>query len=267
MATRPEDAPAPLVPAPVVPAPVAPAPAPEQIPVAPPPAPVEESPAPEAPTPEAVAPAVEEEAPATGAVAAEEGRAEAVAEAGETPRNYFVDPAVLPSFSRDTVFNRGSELGHNDPFDSAPPFRPRRNPARFWTVAAVLFFLLIAAAGAALYRYGPPDWAVRAGLVADNSEPELLFYLSKPAERRKLPNGQEFFAFSARIVNSGTQTATVPPVVVELRDRQNRLVFSWTTRADKGELKPGEEASINESRLDIPRNAENLSLSFLNHGN
>ena len=55
----------------------------------------------------------------------------------------------------------------------------------------------------------------------------------------------------------------VPPVLVQLRDRQNRLVFSWTTKADKGRLKPGEEASINESRIDIPQNAENLSLTFV----
>ena len=55
----------------------------------------------------------------------------------------------------------------------------------------------------------------------------------------------------------------VPPVLVQLRDRQNRLVFSWTTKADKMRLKPGEEASINESRIDIPKNAENLSLAFV----
>ena len=53
------------------------------------------------------------------------------------------------------------------------------------------------------------------------------------------------------------------PVLVQLRDQQNRLVFSWTTKADRTSLKPGEEASINESRIDIPKNAENLSLTFV----
>ncbi len=148
------------------------------------------------------------------------------------------------------------------PYDD-PDFRPRRNPAKMWTAAAVGFFLLVAGAGAALYYFGPPKWAVRAGLIADNEEPDLLFYLAKPAERRTLASGAEYFAFSARIVNSGTTTLPVPPVEVQLRDRQDRLVFSWTTRADKAELKPNEEASINESRLDIPKNAENLSLTFV----
>jgi predicted Zn finger-like uncharacterized protein len=144
-----------------------------------------------------------------------------------------------------------------------PPARRRRNPLKLWTYAAAGFFLLVAAAGGALYYFGAPAWMVSMGLVPEEGDPDLLFYLSKPAERRKLPTGEEYFAFGARIVNSGAQTLPVPPVLVQLRDRQNRLVFSWTTKADKSRLKPGEEASINESRIDIPKNAENLSLTFV----
>ncbi|MGK2908920.1 MAG: MJ0042-type zinc finger domain-containing protein, partial [Sphingobium sp.] len=150
-----------------------------------------------------------------------------------------------------------------DNFAPEPPFRLRRNPARVWMTIAIVFFLIVSAAGAAVYTFGVPNWAVNLGLIADNDEPDLLFYLAKPAERRKLPTGEEYFAFSARIVNSGETSQAVPPVLVELRDKQNRLVFSWTTKADKSKLKPGEEASISESRLDIPKNAENLSLGFV----
>lgn len=148
-------------------------------------------------------------------------------------------------------------------FTPAPPFKPRRNPVKLWTYAAIGFCLVIAAAGGAFYAFGAPAWMVSMGLVAEEGDPDLLFYLSKPAERRKLPTGEEYFAFGARIVNSGAQALPVPPVLVQLRDRQNRLVFSWTTKADKSRLKPGEEASINESRIDIPKNAENLSLTFV----
>lgn len=172
------------------------------------------------------------------------------------------------AFATDRVFDNAAEFGayEENPSESDAPFRPRRNPAKLWTYAAIAFFLAIAGAGGALYYFGTPDWAVRAGIVAESGEPDLLIYLPKPAERRKLANGSEFFAFSARIVNSGTTRAPVPPVVVELRDTQDRLIFSWTTRADKSELKPGEETSINESRLDIPKNAENLSLGFVDQG-
>lgn len=172
------------------------------------------------------------------------------APAAEVPDHRFDD--IYGGIGRDTVEEEDQE-----------PVRPRRNRLKMWTYAALSFCLLVAAAGGALWYLGPPSWAVNLGLVAEEGDPDLLFYLSKPAERRKLPTGEEYFAFGARIVNSGKQTLPVPPVLVQLRDRQNRLVFSWTTKSDRTRLKPGEEASINESRIDIPKNAENLSLTFV----
>ncbi|MBN8831622.1 MAG: zinc-ribbon domain-containing protein [Sphingomonadales bacterium] len=144
-----------------------------------------------------------------------------------------------------------------------PPAIRRRNPARGWTVAAIVFFLLVSAAGAALVYFGPPSWAVNLGLSAREDDAGLNFYLPKPPERRNLPTGEEYFAFSARILNNSDHELVVPPVVVELRDDQGRLVFSWMTKADKARLKPDEEARVSESRLDIPKNARNLELRFV----
>jgi predicted Zn finger-like uncharacterized protein len=205
----------------------------------------------DAPVPPAVAPADDIVTPAP--------IDETVSEQAPPPSAAPLAPTPDPHRFDDTYPGEDSDGS----FAPAPPFRPRRNPARLWTYAAIAFFLLISAAGGAFYIFGPPSWAVNLGLVADEGDPDLLFYLSKPAERRKLPTGEEYFAFGARIVNSGKQTLSVPPVLVQLRDRQNRLVFSWTTKADRSSLKPGEEAGINESRIDIPKNAENLSLTFV----
>lgn len=149
---------------------------------------------------------------------------------------------------------------------SLPTRRPRRNPARYWTMAAVAFALIAAAIAGALWYFGPPGWAVNLGLMAQREEPQLVFSLPRPPERRKLPTGQEFFAFSGRVINGSDRELTVPAIVVELRDEQGRLVFSWMTRADKERLKPNEEARISESRLDIPANARNLSLKFVDSG-
>ena len=145
------------------------------------------------------------------------------------------------------------------------PARPRRNPAKLWTIAAVAFFLLISSLGGALVYFGAPNWAVNLGMGTKSGETGLNFYLPKPPERRNLPTGEEYFAFSARILNDSDQELTVPPVVVELRDDQGRLVFSWMTKADKGQLKPNEEARVSESRLDIPKNARNLELRFVDN--
>jgi len=174
--------------------------------------------------------------------------------------------ALDESWPPPTVTSYATQPAYDDSAAPDVPFKPRRNPAKMWMAAAVAFFLVVSAAGGAIMLFGMPSWAVNMGLVADNGEPDLLFYLAKPAERRKLPTGEEYFAFSARIVNSGEHKLSVPPVIVELRDTQDRLVFSWTTKADKSSLKPGEEAAINESRLDIPKNAANLSLAFSDKG-
>ena len=152
-----------------------------------------------------------------------------------------------------------------DEASEAPTTRPRRNPAKLWTMAAVAFFLLISGLGGALAYFGAPNWAVNLGMGSKGGETGLNFYLPKPPERRNLPTGEEYFAFSARILNDSDQELTVPPVVVELRDDQGRLVFSWMTKADKGQLKPNEEARVSESRLDIPKNARNLELRFVDN--
>jgi predicted Zn finger-like uncharacterized protein len=200
-------------------------------------------------------------------VAVEDGVVKEPAEAAETQRApepiSAAPPAAAPDHRFDDIYAGAPEAVEDGLFAPQPPIRPRRNPLKLWTYGAVAFCLIVAAAGGVLYAFGPPGWAVSLGLVPDEGDPDLLFYLAKPAERRKLPNGEEYFAFGARIVNSGKTALPVPPVLVQLRDRQNRLVFSWTTKADRSRLKPGEEASINESRLDIPKNAENLSLTFV----
>lgn len=216
----------------------------------PPPPPRPPAPPPPAPPPpveEAVAPVVEPP------LAREE--AEPAAEA----------PVAAQTGHRfDDIYGRAEAEARDEWAETAPaPVRPRRNRLKMLTYAALAFCLAVGAAGASLWYFGTPSWAVNLGLVPEEGDPDLLFYLSKPAERRKLPTGEEYFAFGARIVNSGKQSLPVPPVLVQLRDRQNRLVFSWTTKADRTSLKPGEEASINESRIDIPKNAENLSLTFV----
>lgn len=162
---------------------------------------------------------------------------------------------------------RPDEFVHYPDEDYQPPVRARRNPAKLWTIAAVGFFLVVSAVGGALAYFGPPAWAVDLGLGTRDQQAGLNFYLPKPPERRNLPTGEEYFAFNARILNDSDSELTVPPVVVELRDDQGRLVFSWMTKADKNRLKPNEEARVSESRLDIPKNARNLELRFVDSAN
>lgn len=151
-------------------------------------------------------------------------------------------------------------------FAHEPPFRARRNPAKLWTLAAVAFALAIAALGGAFYYWGTPGWAVNIGLLPEATDPDLLLDMPRKPERRQLPSGDEYFAFSGRIVNASDRTLSVPPILVEMRDEQDRLVFGWTIRPPVKELGPGDQASFHESRIDIPKKARNLTLTFADSG-
>lgn len=224
---------------------------PAPAPVVAPPAPVEPVPpqpviAQKAPVPEPIAPAIDPVAPPPET-------AEAPVETDDAREPELEDIPVIEPIDTDE--------------DESPRRRRRRrNPAKAWTFAAVLFLLAVSAAGAALWYFGPPDWAVNLGLARGFDNRGLVIDIPKEPDRHRLKSGGEIFSFNAEIVNLSNQEMTVPPIVVELRDEQRRLVFSWMTKADKPRLKPGEAARISESRLDIPKNAHNLELNFVDSG-
>lgn len=163
----------------------------------------------------------------------------------------------------DRVFpHQGSDIPFVEDEDERPA---RRNPARLWTIAAIAFALIIGAAAAGLSYFGPPAWAVSMGLFPASANADALVFFDDRVERRPLAggsDGEEIFAIGASIRNRSSATIPVPPIVIELRDAQNRLVFSWSTKADKASLKPGEVARIAESRVDIPKTATTVSFSF-----
>lgn len=224
---------------------------------APPPPPAAPPAPPVAPPPSAPQP-VSVEAPKPSLPFEHDERdAQPVADEQPMPRHDPVEPVA------DAPPATPEEFIHYPDDDYEAPIRPRRNPAKLWTIAAVVFFLIVSTAGGAMAYFGAPSWAVNLGLSSSETETGLNFYLPKPPERRNLPTGEEYFAFSARILNDSDHELPVPPVVVELRDDQGRLVFSWMTKADKARLKPNEEARVSESRLDIPKNARNLELRFV----
>lgn len=223
-------------------------------PSAPPPAPV---PPPESAPPEfpPIARSVAEPAPETSV----EAKPEPEQDIEDAPAAAAPLRAAPPVFDDAPPAYDEEEASQYDP---DVPFRPRRNPARLWTMAAVLFFLAAAGVGGWVYMFGIPAWAVNLGLVPDSGNNGLVLDMPRKPERRTLPNGSDYFAFSGRVVNASDQTQPVPPILVELRDPQNRLVFGWTMKPPVARLAAGAQSSFFESRLDIPKNAQSLTLTF-----
>lgn len=141
-------------------------------------------------------------------------------------------------------------------FDFEPPFRPRRNRLRMWTMAAVLFALVALGAVAAVARYGLPDWVPLARATFAEAQPDLVLdFPPNRQDRRTLPNGTEFFGASGTVTNVGQTRRAVPTILIVLRDARERIVYSYEVAPPKRVLAPGESMTVNEAVTDVPKTA------------
>ena len=143
------------------------------------------------------------------------------------------------------------------------PFRrPRRNPAKRWTAIAASAAVLMLAATAGLYYFGLPSWAQGLGLPGMAAEPDLVIELPPNQDHRELADGTIYFAASGVIINPTDREQRVPPILAELRDAQGTIVYSWTIKPPVRMLPPNEKVNFSEAKLDIPRRATQLTVSW-----
>lgn len=148
-----------------------------------------------------------------------------------------------------------------DPFAHEPPFKPRRNPAKMWTIAAVAAFLLLGGAIAGLAAFGG-DLGARMGLTASLGASPLDVQLVRAPERRTLATGHELLSITGRIVNLSDREQGVPDVLAELRNAQGAVVYNWTIPAPINSLPARERVEFNSAEIDIPQGAEELNLKL-----
>ena len=142
-------------------------------------------------------------------------------------------------------------------FDHEPPFRPRINKARMWTIATAVFAVISLTAIATVAWYGLPNWMPMSRPTFAHSEPNLVLdFPPGKQDRRTLPNGTEFFGASGSITNVGATRQAVPTILIVLRDAKDRIVYSWEVAPPKRELAPGETITINEAVTDVPKSAK-----------
>jgi predicted Zn finger-like uncharacterized protein len=162
----------------------------------------------------------------------------------------LVDPSVEPRRRRDY-----------DAFAHRAPFKPRRNPARRWTAAAIVAGVsMLVGTGAILYT-GAPGIAAQIGLPIGASESPLTL-VHNPIDRRVLSSGNELFSISGAVRNPTSESQRVPNIRAELRDAQGRRVYDWTIEPPNRVIAPGGSVEFNSARLDIPPNSNMLELTF-----
>lgn len=151
-----------------------------------------------------------------------------------------------------------------DPFAHEPPFKPRRNPAKYWTIGALAFALLATVLAGAVYLYGLPQWLQIEEAGFGEAVPGLEIRLPiREDDRRTLPDGTEAFNASGSVVNNGQDRQNVPDMLITLRDGEDRVVYSREIAAPAESLGPGETARFTELLIDIPRSAVRAEIGWL----
>lgn len=142
-------------------------------------------------------------------------------------------------------------------FDHQPPFRPRRNWIRLWTIAAVVFAVLALGMVAVVSYWGLPDWVPVSRPTFAQGRPDLVLeFPPRQQDRHTLPSGTEFFGASGTVTNVGQEVRSVPPILIVLRDRKDRIVDTFEVSPPKRSLAPGETMAINEAFTDVHRSAK-----------
>jgi predicted Zn finger-like uncharacterized protein len=181
----------------------------------------------------------------------------------ETPEE---EAAVPPPFSYGTEapavpgWTAPSEPADYDSepssFAHEPPFRPRRNPARMWTIAAALFATVSIGAIGATAWWGLPDWMPFAHPLFAEDQPGLkLDFPAKQQDRHQLPDNTWYFQASGTVTNISQKSRSVPPILIVLRDARDRVVYSAEVQSPKRVLAPDESAAINEALVQVPKAA------------
>ncbi|AKM08653.1 zinc-ribbon domain-containing protein [Pelagerythrobacter marensis] len=162
-------------------------------------------------------------------------------------------PPVDDGWARDPD-EEGAARSH---FAAEPPFRPRRNPLKVWTIAAVAFAVIALGTVGAVSYWGLPDWVPISRPTFAVEQPDLVLeFPADQQDRRTLPNGTEFFGASGTITNVGRETRSVPSILIVMRDARDRIVYSWEVSPPQPRLAPGESVTINEAVTDVPKSAK-----------
>ncbi len=167
--------------------------------------------------------------------------------AAPPPEPFVAPPAGTPGY---------------DAFAHRPPFRPTRNNTRVRTIASLAAGLLMLIAVGIILWTTAPGLAQQIGLSIGPEELPLRI-VDNPIERRKMANGSELFAVSGQITNPSPTRQRVPDIRADLRDAQDKIVFSWTITPQQRTLAPGAAIDFNSAQVDVPASSKRLDLSFV----
>jgi len=148
-------------------------------------------------------------------------------------------------------------------FAHEPPFKPRRNPAKLWTMAgtmaAVAFALTVILLGGAVAYFGIPSGSFASAA----KEPDLKIVLNENLDLGEKDDGTPYFIASGSIVNPTGSKQDVPAILITLKDAGGRPVYSWKLKPKVSSLGPGEKVDFSQARFDVPLASARISASWM----
>lgn len=196
----------------------------------------------------------------------------AVAEPPPPPPSWVGETAPMragPPVQMADVSEGPAVVPEINPFAHEPPFRPRRNPAKTWTIVAVAGALLLVGLNVGVVMLGGIDGiTTRLSGRPVMSDPASLLQLTPTGapQRRRLDNGYEILTINGRIDNPTATELTVPDIRAELLSANGRSIYGWTITAPAPTLAAGASLPFDGVTVDVPAEATRMRLSFASEG-
>lgn len=140
------------------------------------------------------------------------------------------------------------------------PFRGRRNPLRVASWAAGGVAALLLAVGVAALAVGREPIARALGMPVSTESP-LIFVDQEitDQDRSPLPN---MLILTGTIRNVSSEEQTIPAILAEGVDANDRVIYSWTFPPPQRRIGPGEIVSYNNAHAGAPDKIVGVDLSF-----
>lgn len=138
--------------------------------------------------------------------------------------------------------------------------RPRRNPAKRWTIVAIVAAALMTGAVFAIQYFGLPELGLSMGIPVQSGD--ALAIVDESAEPRRLESGNDLLEVSGAIENRTDQVQRVPQIRAELKDGDGNVIYSWSIAPPVREIQPRGRVAFDSAEIGVPRGGRQLSLNF-----
>lgn len=168
---------------------------------------------------------------------------------------------ALPGAEAEPVAAPAADFDY-DAYAHEPPFRPRRNPARMRTIYAIAVAAALFSIGGAVAWYGPARVMALFGFGSAEFDVPLLI-MAKVESPRSQASGAVVLPVSGRIVNPTDIEQPLYDILVEMRDVQGRVVYTWTIPRPMPTIGARRSASFDSATVNPPKNAVKLKFLFI----